>query len=130
MRDEGRTARTHDLEPRIAEVTTELLDATGGGERLDLIESLAYPLPVIVIAELLGIPSTDRPTFRRWADHHRCPHFEISHAAIQRRRWRVLMAASMNNALRGITSRAESSTNPPIQVKRPTGGATSRKELS
>jgi cytochrome P450 len=56
------------LEPRIAEVTTELLDATGGGERLDLIDSLAYPLPVIVIAELLGIPSTDRPTFRRWAD--------------------------------------------------------------
>ena len=56
------------LEPRIAEVTTELLDATGGGERLDLIESLAYPLPVIVIAEMLGIPSTDRPTFRRWAD--------------------------------------------------------------
>ena len=55
------------LEPRIAELTTELLDATGG-ERLDLIESLAYPLPVIVIAELLGIPSTDRPTFRRWAD--------------------------------------------------------------
>jgi cytochrome P450 len=40
------------LEPRIAEVTTELLDATGGGERLDLIESLAYPRPVIVIAEL------------------------------------------------------------------------------
>jgi cytochrome P450 len=56
------------LEPRIAEVTTELLDATGGGERLDLIETLAYPLPVIVIAEMLGIPSTDRPTFRRWAD--------------------------------------------------------------
>ena len=55
------------LEPRIAEVTTELLDATGG-ERLDLIESLAYPVPVIVIAELLGIPSTDRPIFRRWAD--------------------------------------------------------------
>jgi cytochrome P450 len=56
------------LEPRIAEVTTELLDATGGSERLDLIESLAYPLPVIVIAELLGIPASDRPTFRRWAD--------------------------------------------------------------
>src|SRR3954447_11513492 len=56
------------LEPRIAEVTTELLDATGGSERLDLIESLAYPLPVIVIAELLGIPTADRPIFRRWAD--------------------------------------------------------------
>ena len=56
------------LEPRIAEVTTELLDATDGSDRLELIESLAYPLPVIVIAELLGIPSTDRPTFHRWAD--------------------------------------------------------------
>jgi cytochrome P450 len=55
------------LEPRIVEVTTELLDATGG-DRLDLIEELAYPLPVIVIAELLGIPAGDRPVFKRWAD--------------------------------------------------------------
>jgi cytochrome P450 len=56
------------LEPRIAEVTTELLDAAEGNDRLDLIETLAYPLPVIVIAELLGIPAGDRPIFRRWAD--------------------------------------------------------------
>ncbi|MFC4066432.1 cytochrome P450 [Actinoplanes subglobosus] len=56
------------LEPRIAAITTELLDATGGSGRLDLIEALAYPLPVIVIAELLGIPAADRPIFRRWAD--------------------------------------------------------------
>ena len=56
------------LEPRIADVTTELLDATGGSERFDLIDELAYPLPVIVIAELLGIPTADRAVFRRWAD--------------------------------------------------------------
>jgi cytochrome P450 len=56
------------LEPRIAQVTTELLDAADGSDRLDLIEALAYPLPVIVIAELLGIPAGDRPIFRRWAD--------------------------------------------------------------
>ncbi|GAB1640039.1 cytochrome P450 [Krasilnikovia sp. MM14-A1259] len=56
------------LEPRIAEVTTGLLDATDGATRVDLIEQLAYPLPVIVIAELLGIPTSDRPVFRRWAD--------------------------------------------------------------
>ncbi|MGC9668303.1 cytochrome P450 [Planosporangium sp. 12N6] len=55
------------IEPRIAEVTTELLDAAGG-DRLELIEDLAYPLPVVVIAELLGIPTSDRPVFRRWAD--------------------------------------------------------------
>jgi cytochrome P450 len=55
----------NELAPRIAELTTELLDQAGGG-RFDLINELAYPLPVIVIAELLGIPAADRPMFRRW----------------------------------------------------------------
>jgi cytochrome P450 len=55
-----------DLEPRIAELTTQLLDEAG--ERFDLIDALAYPLPVIVIAELLGIPASDRGLFRTWAD--------------------------------------------------------------
>ena len=54
------------LEPRIAELTTDLLDRTG--ERFDLIDALAYPLPVVVIAELLGIPASDRQLFRTWAD--------------------------------------------------------------
>ena len=55
-----------DLEPRIAELTTELLDRAD--ERFDLIDALAYPLPVIVIAELLGIPTSDQAVFRSWAD--------------------------------------------------------------
>jgi cytochrome P450 len=55
-----------DLEPRIAELTTQLLDEVD--ERFDLIDALAYPLPVIVIAEMLGVPASDRPLFRRWAD--------------------------------------------------------------
>jgi cytochrome P450 len=54
------------LEPRIAALTTELLD--GVGERFDLVDALAYPLPVIVIAELLGIPTADQALFRKWAD--------------------------------------------------------------
>ncbi|MGY1823221.1 cytochrome P450 [Geodermatophilus sp. SYSU D00079] len=54
------------LEPRIAELTTQLLDRVG--ERFDLVDALAHPLPVIVIAELLGVPATDRPLFRTWAD--------------------------------------------------------------
>ncbi|GGM54295.1 cytochrome P450 [Dactylosporangium sucinum] len=54
------------LEPRIEAITGSLLD--GHGSRFDLIDDLAYPLPVIVIAELLGVPAADRPTFRRWAD--------------------------------------------------------------
>jgi erythromycin 12 hydroxylase len=54
------------LEPRIRTVTRELLDRTG--ERFDLVDALAFPLPVIVIAELLGLPAQDRNLFRAWAD--------------------------------------------------------------
>ncbi|MEV5895747.1 cytochrome P450 [Nonomuraea fuscirosea] len=57
-----------DLEPRIAAITHELLDAAREGEGFELVRDLAYPLPVIVIAELLGVPSGDRALFKRWAD--------------------------------------------------------------
>ncbi|HET9254362.1 MAG TPA: cytochrome P450 [Pseudonocardiaceae bacterium] len=56
------------LAPRIAEITRELLDATGGAREFDLVAALAYPLPVTVIAELLGLPVSDRELFRSWAD--------------------------------------------------------------
>ncbi|HKO27545.1 MAG TPA: cytochrome P450 [Solirubrobacteraceae bacterium] len=57
-----------DLEPRIASITRELLDAIPAGDRLELVEHLAYPLPVIVIAELLGVPASDRYLFKGWVD--------------------------------------------------------------
>lgn len=56
------------LAPRITEVTHELLDATDGAAEFDLVPVLAYPLPVIVIAELLGLPTSDRELFGAWAD--------------------------------------------------------------
>src|SRR5262245_466804 len=56
------------LAPRIAALTAELLDRVRGEKRFDLVESLAYPLPVTVIAELLGIPVEDRGLFHTWAD--------------------------------------------------------------
>jgi cytochrome P450 len=56
------------LAPRIAELTHELLDATGGASEFDLVTAVAYPLPVTVIAELLGLPACDRELFQTWAD--------------------------------------------------------------
>ncbi|RVX38426.1 hypothetical protein EDD27_0736 [Nonomuraea polychroma] len=57
-----------DLEPRIAALTRELLDAARERDRFELVTDLAYPLPVIVIAELLGVPTGDRALFKYWAD--------------------------------------------------------------
>ncbi|MFI0466887.1 cytochrome P450 [Saccharopolyspora sp. 5N102] len=57
-----------DLEPRIAALTHELLDAVADRDRFELVADLAYPLPVIVIAELLGVPSSDRDLFRQWVE--------------------------------------------------------------
>jgi cytochrome P450 len=56
-----------DLAPRIGELAEELLDAVTG-EPWDLVAELAYPLPAIVIAELLGVPASDRALFREWAN--------------------------------------------------------------
>ena len=54
------------LAPRIERIAAELLDAIEGREQVDLIATFAYPLPMTVICELLGIPETARPDFRRW----------------------------------------------------------------
>ena len=56
------------LEPHIAELTEGMLAAVLPAGQMDLIADLAYPLPVTVIAEMLGVPTSDRPTFKRWAD--------------------------------------------------------------
>ncbi|GAA0633208.1 cytochrome P450 [Kutzneria viridogrisea] len=56
------------LAPRITELTEQLLDGVRDGGRFDLIDELAYPLPVIVIADLLGVPTSDQAMFRTWAD--------------------------------------------------------------
>lgn len=56
------------LAPRIAEIAGDLLDRVADSGSMDVIDDFAYPLPVIVIAELMGIPAADRNRFRRWSD--------------------------------------------------------------
>ena len=57
-----------DLTPRIQQIVDDLLDATEGRDRFDLIDTFAYPLPVIVIAEMLGVPSEDIEIFKSWSN--------------------------------------------------------------
>jgi cytochrome P450 len=56
------------LEPRIRELSRELLDRTVERGAMDLASDFAVPLPMMVIAEMLGVPAADRPRFVRWND--------------------------------------------------------------
>ncbi|MEU1629696.1 cytochrome P450 [Streptomyces sp. NPDC020096] len=56
-----------EMESSIERLAAELLDQVGG-DRMDLVADFAYPLPVIVIADLLGIPASEREVFRQWVD--------------------------------------------------------------
>jgi len=60
--------RVRELEPRIREITANLLsDATNSSE-VEAMATLANPLPVIVIAELLGVSAADHTQFKKWSN--------------------------------------------------------------
>ncbi len=56
------------LEPRIRQLARTVLDRTPASGVFDFVDLVAAPFPLMVIAELLGIPDGDRPDFRRWSD--------------------------------------------------------------
>ncbi len=60
--------RVEEMEPRITELVHELIDAIEVRDETDLVAEFAVPLPVIVIAEILGVPVEDREDFKRWSD--------------------------------------------------------------
>jgi len=60
--------RVAELEHQVRQIVTELLDAVAADEVVDAVEALSMPLPLMVIAELIGVPRSDLADFRRWSD--------------------------------------------------------------
>jgi cytochrome P450 PksS len=58
--------RVEDLRPRITSIAQRLLEALPAEGSVDLLDAFAFPLPVTVIAELLGVPTEDQDRFRAW----------------------------------------------------------------
>jgi cytochrome P450 len=56
------------LRPRVQEIADELIDRVEQAGQMDVVEDFAFPLPITVIAELLGIPVADRERFRQWSN--------------------------------------------------------------
>ncbi|WP_420637972.1 cytochrome P450 [Candidatus Poriferisocius sp.] len=53
---------------RVVEVVDELIDGLATRSGFDLIEDFAYPIPAVVIAEMMGVPADDRDRFKDWSD--------------------------------------------------------------
>lgn len=56
------------LEARVAELVAELAGELDTQEPVDFVERFAAPLPMLVIADMLGVPGSDREQFKRWSD--------------------------------------------------------------
>lgn len=59
--------RIQALRQRVQDIADGLVDAMAPAGRADLVDAYAFPLPVTVICELLGVPGADRDTFRAWS---------------------------------------------------------------
>lgn len=60
--------RVRDLEPRIEQIVDDLIDRARPQGGMEFMSGFALPLPVIVIAELLGVPPEDRDRFHAWSN--------------------------------------------------------------
>ncbi len=76
------------LEPRIRAITGQLLTAAAAAGQMEVVSQLAYPLPVRIISELLGVPVEDYPRFAGWSArlaHSLQPGFGVDPAVAQAR---------------------------------------------
>src|SRR4029453_14969973 len=63
----GRWSTRRSPRPRVEAIVAGQLDRVAGTGAADVVEDLAYPLPVTVICELFGVPEADRARFRAWS---------------------------------------------------------------
>ena len=61
-------ARIAGMEPGLLGIVTKLIDGLAGRNRIHVVDDLAYPFPVAVICELLGVPHQDEPRFHAWVE--------------------------------------------------------------
>jgi cytochrome P450 len=60
--------QTEAVRPDMLRTATDLIDRMRGKHQIDLVDEFAYPLPVTVICEQLGVPHEDEPRFHPWAE--------------------------------------------------------------
>lgn len=141
--------RVEQLRPVVQQLVDGLLDAAGKKGGMDVIHDLAYPLPVMVIAELLGLPPGDRARFKKWSDdlfailgtvRHKPKHLleRASHSLDEvtdfvrdwSRKRREHPQDDLISALLAVTEEASGSCPHPDTPPRPSGGLVREREAS
>lgn len=61
-------SRVAEMEPRIAALASELIDGFAADGQCDIVERFAWPLPLNVMGDLLGLPREDLPQLHRWSN--------------------------------------------------------------
>ncbi|WP_040774793.1 cytochrome P450 family protein [Nocardia pneumoniae] len=102
--------RIDDLRPRVQEITDTLIDAMPVAE-VDLIAALAFPLPIIVICELLGVPAQDRASFRAWSQALTAPPLTPDGLAAMRQ-----ARQDIGGYLTDLIARRRSQTEPALRI--------------
>jgi cytochrome P450 len=99
------------LEPRIRELAGALLDRTVERGEMDLAADFSVPLPMMVIAEMLGVPAEDHPRFKRWADAILAMSYTISGRGSEEARaateYFLAVTAEMSTYLTGLLDRRQ-----------------------
>jgi cytochrome P450 len=85
----------------VQRLTDELVDAVAGAGTFDLLPSVAEPLPVAVIAELLGVPASDRHLLRPWSADI-CRMYEL-HPSYEDRRAATRASVEFSDYLRALS---------------------------
>ena len=98
------------LRPRIQEIADDLLDPVVADGEMELVSTFAFPLPITVIAELLGVPAADRDQFREWSDAFVTPALDPDCRRASWSRWRSSSRTSTHFSRRGARSRATTSS--------------------
>ncbi|MFC7650263.1 cytochrome P450 [Streptosporangium lutulentum] len=86
----------------MSEIIADLIDGFDGSTRVDIVDDFAYPLPLTVICELLGVPREDEPLFHRWSQTTVETNDPTTGSIVERNRRRFQTMAELGRYLEGL----------------------------
>ena len=102
--------RVTGMAPRMLEIITGLIDGFAGTSRIDIVDDFAYPIPVTVICELLGVPREDEPIFHKLSQITVETNDPTTGTIVERNRRRFETMAQLGRYLQGLVEKHRQAT--------------------